>query len=90
MPQTKRNLFLTSTAVGVYISAMALVLSIAPNIEGLAARGKDANQKANIADWVAIGTGTIGAIATLIGRYNAGGTYTPKGIPGDDPVPPLQ
>lgn len=90
MSQSKRNLFLTNTAIGVYVSLMGLILAVAPNIEALAARGKDATQKANIADVCAIVTGTVGAIATLVGRYNAGGTYTPKYIPGDDPLPPLQ
>lgn len=90
MPQTKRNLFLTSTAIGVYVSVLGLLLAVAPNVQSIASRGKDDTQKANIADMVAIATGTIGAVATLIGRYNAGGTYTPKYIPGDDPIPPLQ
>lgn len=90
MPHTKRNLFLTNTAIGVYVSFMGTILAVAPNIEGLASRGKSDTQKANIADWVAIGTGAVGAVATLVGRYNAGGTYTPKYLPGDDPLPPLQ
>lgn len=90
MPGSKRNLFFTSTAAGVYLSILGLLIAIAPNIQSIASRGKDATQKADIADLVAIATGTLGAVATLIGRYNAGGTYTPKGIPGDDPVPPLQ
>jgi hypothetical protein len=90
MPQSKRNLFLTNTAIGVYVSLTGLILAVAPNIEALAGRGKDATQKANIADICAIATGTVGAIATLVGRYQAGGTYTPKYLPGDDPLPPLQ
>jgi hypothetical protein len=90
MPQPKRNLFLTNTAIGVYVSFMGLILAVAPNIEALATRGKTDTEKASIADICAIATGTIGAIATLVGRYNAGGVYTPRYLPGDDPLPPLQ
>ena len=90
MPQSKRNLFLTNTAFGVYISFLSLIIAIAPNVTSLVSRGKTDIQKANIVDIIAITTGTAGAIATLIGRYNAGGTYTPKYLPGDDPLTPLQ
>lgn len=90
MPQSKRNLLLTKTAIGVYLSLCATILAVSPNIESLISRGKSDIDKANIRDSFAIALGTISAIGTLIGRYQAGGTYTPKYLPGDDPLPPLQ
>jgi hypothetical protein len=90
MPQTKRNLLLTKTAIGVYVSLCATILAISPNIENLISRGKSDTDKANIRDGIAIVVSAIGAVSTLIGRYDAGGVYTPKYIPGEDPDSPLQ
>lgn len=80
-----RNLFLTRTAIGAYISIIALFTSISPNIEALISRGKSESQKMDIRDWFAIALGITGTTSTLIGRYLAGNVYTPKGIPGIDP-----
>lgn len=80
-----RNLFLTRTAIGAYISIIALFTSVAPNIEGLISRGKSESEKMNVRDWIAIALGITGTTGTLMGRYLAGNVYTPKGIPGVDP-----
>lgn len=90
MPQPKRNLFLTKTAVACYLSFCATATLIAPKVEAILIRGKTETEKLNIRDSFAIAVGVIGAVGTLIGRYDAGGTYTPKYLPGDDPLPPLQ
>ena len=84
MNQDKRNLFLTKTAVGVYVSLCATILAISPNIENLISRGKSDVDKSNIRDGFAIVIGIVGAVGTLIGRYSAGGTYTPTHFPGED------
>lgn len=84
MNQTKRNLLLTKTAIGVYVSLCATILAVSPNIENLLTRGKSDVEKSNIRDGFAIVIGVIGAVGTLIGRYNAGGTYTPNYLPGQD------
>jgi hypothetical protein len=81
----KRNLFLTKTAIGVYLSLLATVSAIAPNIESLLTRGKSDNDKMNARDYIAIVVAINGAIVSLFGRYNAGGVYTPKYLPGEDP-----
>lgn len=87
----KRNLLTTKTALGVYISLCATILAVSPNIEGLLTRGKNDTDKANLRDGLAIVIATVSAIGTMIGRYGAGGTYTPKYLPGDDPIEtPLQ
>jgi hypothetical protein len=91
MQPDKRNLFLTKTAIGVYVSFAALWLGIAPNVEGLITRNQTEKGRLNTRDYIAIITGVVGAIGTLAARYDAGGTYTPKYLPGDDPLdPPLQ
>lgn len=91
MPQSKRNLLLTKTAIGVYVSLCATILAVSPNIESLISRGKSDADKAVLRDYFAIAISAIGAIGTLAGRYQAGGTYTPKYIPGEDPIElPLQ
>ena len=84
MNQTKRNLLLTKTAIGVYVSLCATILAVSPNIENLVSRGKSDVEKSNIRDGFAIVIGVIGAVGTLIGRYSAGGTYTPTRFPGED------
>lgn len=87
----KRNLFLTKTALGAYIALFATLTAVSPNIEGLLARGKTDAQKADIRDYFAIVTALIGMSSTLAGRYAAGGTYTPKYLPGEDPpIPPTR
>jgi hypothetical protein len=86
----KRNLLLTKTALGVYVSLCATILAISPNVESLITRGRTDTDKAILRDYFAICIGTVGAIGTLAGRYYAGGTYTPKYLPGEDPLPPLQ
>jgi hypothetical protein len=86
----KRNLFLTKTALGVYISLIGLFTAVSPNIEALLSRGKTDTEKMNIRDWFAIVVGTTGAASTLLGRYLAGGCYTPKGVIGADPPERLQ
>ena len=90
MPQSKRNLLFTKTAIGVYVSLCATILAVSPNIESLVGRGKSDTDKAILRDYFAIVISAIGAVGTLIGRYDAGGTYTPKYLPGEDPLPPLQ
>lgn len=84
MNQTKRNLLLTKTAIGVYVSLCATILAVSPNIENLLTRGKSDAEKSNIRDGFAIVIGVVGAVGTLIGRYGAGGTYTPNYLPGQD------
>jgi hypothetical protein len=89
----KRNLLFTKTAIGCYVSLCATILAVSPNIESLIIRGKSDTDKAVLRDYFAIVIGTIGAVGTLIGRYQAGGTYTPKYLPGQDEIPtipPLQ
>jgi hypothetical protein len=83
---TDRNLFLTRTVIGAYLSIIALFTAVSPHVEGLLTRGKTDTEKLNIRDWIAIVLGVTGATGTLIGRYHAGGVYTPKGIPGIDPI----
>lgn len=91
MPQTKRNLLLTKTAIGVYVSLCATILAVSPNIESLIIRGKTDTDKAILRDYFAIVIGTVGSIGALAGRYQAGGVYTPKYLPGEDPIEqPLQ
>lgn len=90
MSQTKRNLLLTKTALGVYVSLCATILAVSPNIESLISRGKNDADKSIIRDYFAIVISIVGAASTLIGRYDAGGTYTPKYIPGSDPIPPIE
>lgn len=93
MSQPKRNLLLTKTAIGAYLSICATVLAVSPNLENIISRGKSDLDKANIKDAFAIVVGVVGSIGTLVGRYQAGGTYTPKYLPGEDPaplIPPLQ
>jgi hypothetical protein len=89
MQPNKRNLFFTKTAIGVYVSFAALWLGIAPNVEGLITRNQTEKGRLNTRDYIAIITGVVGAIGTLAARYDAGGTYTPKYLPGDDQDPPL-
>lgn len=86
----KRNLLFTKTAIATYVSLCSLLIAVSPNIEALASRKATPDQKANTRDWIALGVGVASAVGTLLARYGAGGTYTPRGIPGDDPVPPLQ
>lgn len=87
----KRNLLFTKTALGVYVSLCATILAVSPSIESLITRGKTDTDKAILRDYFAIAISTIGAIGTLAGRYHAGGTYTPKYFPGEDPIEtPLQ
>lgn len=89
--QQKRNLFLTKTALGAYIALSATLTAVSPNIEGLLTRGKSDIEKMNTRDWFAIVTAVAGVLGTLAGRYDAGGTYTPKYLPGEDPpVPPTR
>lgn len=90
MPQSKRNLLLTKTAIGVYVSFFSLAVAVSPNIEALITRGKTDADKANLRDLIAIVVGTFSALGTLAARYDAGGVYTPKYLPGDDPEMPLQ
>jgi hypothetical protein len=87
---SNRNLLLTKTAVGAYISLLATLTAVAPNIEGLLARGKSEADKMSIRDWFAIATAVAGTMGTLIGRYDAGNVYTPKYLPGEDPPERLQ
>jgi len=56
----------------------------------LIGRNQSETDKLNTRDYIAIITGVVGAIGTLAARYDAGGTYTPKYLPGDDQDPPLQ
>jgi hypothetical protein len=86
----KRNLLLTKTAIGAYISLLATLTAVAPNIEGLISRGKSDNEKMNIRDAFAIILGITSAVGTLVGRYDAGNVYTPKYLPGEDPPERLQ
>lgn len=94
MPQSKRNLLLTKTAIGIYISFCSTLVAVAPNIENLISRGKTELDKANIRDVTVIAVAAIGAIGGAIGsfagRYHAGGTYTPKYLPGENPPERLQ
>lgn len=87
---TKRNLFLTKTAIGIYITFLSSLVAVSPNIESLLTRGKSDTDRANYRDAIAIVVGIAGASLALFGRYDAGGVYTPKYLPGDDPLPPLQ
>jgi hypothetical protein len=84
---TKRNLFLTKTAIGIYMTFLSSLVAISPNIESLITRGKSESDKANVRDTIAIVVGLIGATTALVGRYSAGGVYTPDGMPGDDRIP---
>lgn len=86
MSTTKRNLFFTKTALGVYISLCATILAVSPNIESLITRGKTDTDKAILRDYFAIVISAIGSLGTLAGRYYAGGTYTPRYLPGEDIV----
>jgi hypothetical protein len=87
--KTTRNLFLTTTAMGVYMTLCSTFVSISPDVKSYLARNKPPDRQANITDILAIATGVIGAVGAMIGRYNAGGVYTPNGIPGKDKVPTL-
>lgn len=89
MRQRKQNLLLTKTALGVYLSICGTSIAIAPNIQNLLSRNKTEAQKTVIADYAGIAIVVVGSIATIIGRYQAGGTYTPKGLPGQDKVPTI-
>lgn len=86
----KRNLFLTKTVLGAYISLLATLTAVAPNIESLLTRGKSEADKMTVRDWFAIATAVAGTMGTLIGRYDAGNVYTPKYLPGEDPPERLQ
>lgn len=80
----KRNLLLTKTAMGAYVSLIATLIAISPSIEGILTRGKSDVDKANTRDAIAIAVGIIGSIGTLIGRHSVGDVYTPKSFPGRD------
>lgn len=84
MKDDKRNLLLTKTAIGAYVSLCATLLAVSPNIENLLTRGKSDAEKSAIRDYIAIIVGVVGTVGTLVGRYSAGGTYTPNYLPGDD------
>jgi len=87
---SKRNLFFTKTAIGSYVAFLATLTAVAPNIEGILTRGKSEAEKLNIRDGFAIVIGFVGFAGTLLGRYDAGGVYTPKGLIGEDPPERLQ
>jgi hypothetical protein len=84
--KTTRNLFLTTTAMGIYVTLCSTFVSISPDVKSYLARNKTPDRQADITDILAIATGVIGATGAMIGRYNAGGVYTPNGIPGKDKV----
>jgi hypothetical protein len=88
-PKPIRNLFLTTTAIGIYLTLCGVFVSAAPNIRSLLSRNQSLDKQADIADVIAIATGVVGAAGALIGRYNAGGVYTPNGLPGKDKIPTL-
>jgi hypothetical protein len=88
-PKPIRNLFLTTTAIGIYLTLCGVFVSAAPNIRSLLSRNQAPDKQADIADVIAIATGLVGATGALIGRYNAGGVYTPNGLPGKDKIPTL-
>ena len=85
-----RNLLLTKTAIGCYISFIATMIAVSPNIESLLTRGKSEVEAQSSRDKLAIVVAIAGTISTLMGRYNIGDTYTPRGLPGRDEVKPLQ
>lgn len=85
-----RNLFFTKTAIATYISFLSLAVAVSPNVEALVTRGKSDTEKANLRDLIAIVVGTFSALGTLVARYDAGGVYTPKYLPGNDSEMPLQ
>lgn len=85
-----RNLFFTKTAIGVYVSLLSLGIAVSPNIEALLTRGKNDTESANLRDLIAITVGTFSALGTLIARYDAGGVYTPNGLPGQDKIPNIE
>lgn len=85
MSQSKRNLFSTKTALGIYISFAATIIAVSPNIESLLTRGKTDTDKANLRDTLAIVFAIVGSTGGLTGRHSAGGVYTPKYFPGEDP-----
>jgi hypothetical protein len=87
--KTTRNLFLTTTALGIYVTLCSTFVSISPDVKSFLSRNKTPDRQADITDILAIATGVIGATGAMIGRYNAGGVYTPNGIPGKDKVPTL-
>jgi len=85
MATRNRNLFLTKTLLGVYISLLSFFVEIAPNVENiLTRRATTERDRSDIKDAIAIVLALSGAITTAIGRYQAGGVYTPKGLPGGD------
>ncbi len=86
----KRNLFLTKTIISACVTLAALFASVSPNIEGLLARNKTESEKLDIRDWMTIAVGIAGFIGVNVGRYEAGGVYTPKFLPGEDPPEKLQ
>lgn len=85
MANLNRNLLLTKTALGIYISFTATIIAVSPNIENLITRGKTDAEKANLRDGLAIVFAIVGSTGALAGRHNAGGVYTPKYFPGEDP-----
>jgi hypothetical protein len=85
MAEQKRNLLLTKTALGIYVSFTATLLAVSPNIESLIVRGKTDTDKANLRDALAIVFAVVGATGAMAGRNSAGGVYTPKYFPGEDP-----
>ena len=86
---SNRNLLLTKTAMGCYVSLAATFIAVSPSIESLLSRGKTDTEKANTRDLIAIAIGIIGGAGTLTGRYKVGDVYTPALIPGRDKIPPL-
>jgi hypothetical protein len=84
-----RNLFLTSTALGIYVTLCGVFVSVSPRVESLLSRNSAPSKKADIADIVGILTSVAGATGALIGRYRAGGVYTPDIMPGADRVPTM-
>lgn len=84
-----RNLFLTNTALGIYITLCGVFVTVSPRIESLLSRNVEPSKKADITDIIGILTSVAGATGALIGRYRAGGVYTPDIMPGADRVPTM-
>ncbi len=77
-----RNLFLTRTAIGVYVTTLGAIASVAISL----AHKFDANGKLTVTDWV-VGISTVITIITgqgvvMASRVGANGslTYTPKAL----------
>lgn len=87
-PVPARNLLLTKTALGVYIMLLSTLITVSPKIEAMIKRNASEANRANYIDLISIVVSCSGSIIAAVGRYQAGGTYTPKYLPGIDP--PLQ